>query len=426
MIQKPKGTYDVYGQEGKDILYIDSLIKIIMNQYNYEYFRTPIFEASELFHRGIGEATDIVSKETYDFLDRGKRKMTLRPEGTASIVRSVIENKLYARPTLPIKAWYTGSMYRYERPQIGRNRELFQWGMEVFGSTNPLLDVEVMSIPIVLFKLLGLNNIVLKINSLGDQATRLNYRDALLDYFKPFYEELSADSKIRYEKNPLRILDSKDKRDRELIKDAPKLYDYLSQTARNDFDKVQSQLTKMGINFEVDPTLVRGFDYYTGIVFEYVAKTDKLGNQNVIGGGGRYDNLVKSLGGPELPAVGLGIGLDRLLLVLNIENIKLNPENELDIYVIPVTKAEENYAVNITNLLRVNGFSSDMDYLNRSLKNNLKQSNRLGAKYIIIIGEEEVSNNILVVKNNETKEEYQIKEEELVDFFDKKLGEQDE
>lgn len=421
MIQRPKGTYDVYGKEGKTILYVDSLIKTIMNNYNYEYFRTPIFESSELFHRGIGEATDIVSKETYDFLDRSNRKLTLRPEGTASVVRSVIENKLYARPIMPIKAWYTGPMYRYERPQIGRNRELFQWGIEVFGSTNPLIDVEVMSIPIKLFKLLGLNNITLKINSLGDKETRLKYRDALLNYFKPYYNELSEDSKIRYEKNPLRILDSKDESDRKLIKDAPKLYDYLSEKAKNDFDTIIEQLEKINIPFEVDDRLVRGFDYYTGVVFEYVAATDKLGNQNVIGGGGRYDNLVETLGGPSLPAVGLGIGLDRLLIVLGIENIEPVKENELDVYIIPVSNNELNYAFEITQILRNNGFMVDTDYMNRNLKNNFKQSERLEAKYIIIIGEEEASSNILVVKNNETKEEYKVNKENLITFLDEKL-----
>lgn len=421
MVQRPKGTYDLYGKEGKKFLYVDSLIKKLMEKYNYEFFRTPIFEASELFHRGIGEATDIVSKETYDFVDRSDRKLTLRPEGTAAIVRSLIENKIYARPNLPIKAWYTGPMFRYERPQLGRNRELFQWGIEVFGSENPLIDVEVMSIPIKLFNLLGLNNVTLKINSLGDKETRVKYRDALLDYLKPFYNELSDDSKVRFEKNPLRILDSKDEKDREIIKNAPKLYDYLSADAKRDFELIKNELNRLNIPCEVDEKLVRGFDYYTGVVFEYVVNTEKLGNQNVIGGGGRYDNLVETLGGPSVPAVGLGIGLDRLLIALDLENIKLVEENDLDVYVIPVSENEVVFSFELTDILRGKGFTVDTDYMNRNLKNNFKQSERLGAKFIIIVGDEEIKNNLFVVKNNLTKEEYKVSKDDLIKFLYEKI-----
>lgn len=421
MVQRPKGTYDLYGKEGKKFLYVDSLIKKLMEKYNYEFFRTPIFEASELFHRGIGEATDIVSKETYDFVDRSDRKLTLRPEGTAAIVRSLIENKIYTRPNLPIKAWYTGPMFRYERPQLGRNRELFQWGIEVFGSENPLIDVEVMSIPIKLFNLLGLNNVTLKINSLGDKETRVKYRDALLDYLKPFYNELSDDSKVRFEKNPLRILDSKDEKDREIIKNAPKLYDYLSADAKRDFELIKNELNRLNIPCEVDEKLVRGFDYYTGVVFEYVVNTEKLGNQNVIGGGGRYDNLVETLGGPSVPAVGLGIGLDRLLIALDLENIKLVEENDLDVYVIPVSENEVVFSFELTDILRGKGFTVDTDYMNRNLKNNFKQSERLGAKFIIIVGDEEIKNNLFVVKNNLTKEEYKVSKDDLIKFLYEKI-----
>src|SRR5574344_1245859 len=247
MIQKPKGTYDVYGEKGKQISYIDDLLKSLMNKYNYEYFKTPIFEASELFHRGVGETTDVVTKETYDFKDRGDRDMFLRPEGTAGIVRSFIENKYYGNANQTSKVWYYGPMFRYERPQSGRFREFYQFGVEVFGTLDPMMDAEVISIPVNFYKMLGLKGIKVNINSLGDIESRKNYRNALIEYFKPHINELCEDCKARFEKNPLRILDCKVDSENSLIKNAPSILDYLNDESKKHFDNVKKYLEALNI-----------------------------------------------------------------------------------------------------------------------------------------------------------------------------------
>ena len=251
MIQKPKGTYDVYGKNGKNLLYLRDLIQALMEKYNYQYVRTPMFESSELFHRGVGETTDIVSKETYDFVDRGERKMTLRPEGTAGVVRSFIENKMYGEASQPIKCWYYGPMYRYERPQSGRFREFYQFGVEVFGTSDPLADAEVISIPVNLYKLLGLKGIKVNINTLGDIESRIQYREALLTYFKPHLDCLCEDCQKRYATNPLRILDCKVDKDLDIMKNAPKISNYLNDISRMHFDKVKSYLEAMNIEYNI-------------------------------------------------------------------------------------------------------------------------------------------------------------------------------
>lgn len=421
MIQKPKGTYDVYGEYGKKILYLEDLIKSLMEKYNYEYFRTPLFESSELFHRGVGETTDIVTKETYDFVDRGERNMTLRPEGTAGIVRSFIENKMYGRADMPVKAWYYGPMYRYERPQSGRFREFYQFGVEAFGSNDPALDAEVISIPVRFYQLLGLKNIKVNLNSLGDSESRANYREALVEYFKPFIGSLCEDCQERFLKNPLRILDCKVDADKDIMKNAPKMIDYLNEPSREHFLKVQEYLKAMNIDFVVNPKVVRGLDYYTHTVFEVEASVEGFGSSNVLGAGGRYDNLVENIGGPKTCGVGFALGLERLLTALEFENINVLDNNGIDAYVIPMSINEKDYALNIVNNLRMNGFKVDCDYMNRNIKSNFKQADRLNSKYIIIIGEEEKNSQILTIKNNETKEEYKIKYDDLIEFFDERI-----
>lgn len=417
MIQKPKGTYDVYGEYGKKILYLEDLIKSLMEKYNYEYFRTPLFESSELFHRGVGETTDIVTKETYDFVDRGERNMTLRPEGTAGIVRSFIENKMYGRADMPVKAWYYGPMYRYERPQSGRFREFYQFGVEAFGSNDPALDAEVISIPVRFYQLLGLKNIKVNLNSLGDSESRANYREALVEYFKPFIGSLCEDCQERFLKNPLRILDCKVDADKDIMKNAPKMIDYLNEPSREHFLKVQEYLKAMNIDFVVNPKVVRGLDYYTHTVFEVEASVEGFGSSNVLGAGGRYDNLVENIGGPKTCGVGFALGLERLLTALEFENINVLDNNGIDAYVIPMSINEKDYALNIVNNLRMNGFKVDCDYMNRNIKSNFKQADRLNSKYIIIIGEEEKNSQILTIKNNETKEEYKVKYDDLIGFL---------
>lgn len=423
MIQKPKGTYDVYGEYGKRLLYVKELIEGLMEKYNYEYFETPIFESSNLFHRGVGETTDIVTKETYDFKDRGDRDLTLRPEGTAGIVRSYIENKMYGNHTVPVKAWYMGPMFRYERPQSGRFRQFTQFGVEAFGSTDPLLDAEIISIPVNLYKLLGLKGIKVNINTLGDNESRNNYRNALIEYFRPHLDELCEDCKERFNKNPLRILDCKIDGDLDIMKNAPKTIDYLTEQSQEHFEKVKEYLTSMGIEYEVNTSLVRGLDYYTHTVFEVEASVEGFGSQNILCGGGRYDNLVETLDGPKTSGVGFAMGMERLMTALEYENVNMPLIENIDCYVIPMSENEKDFAIHITSDLRLNGFITDMDYCSRNLKNNFKNADKLNSKFIVIIGEEEKTSGILTIKNNETKEEYKISHDDLIDFLDENIGE---
>lgn len=423
MLQRPKGTYDLYGDDALKILYLKKIINSLMDKYNFKYFQTPIFESSEVFHRGVGETTDIVSKETYDFKDRGDRNLTLRPEGTAGIVRCFIENKLYAEP-MPLKAWYFGSMFRYERPQSGRNREFSQFGVEVFGCDDAIMDAEIISIVVNLFSLLGLNGIKVNINSLGDKESRDNYREALLDYFKPYLNDLCDDCKSRYEKNPLRILDCKVDSDKIVMKEAPKIADYLNEESKNHFEEVKKYLDALNIDYIVNDNLVRGLDYYTHTVFEVEADIKGFGSQNVLAAGGRYNNLVETIGGPKTSGVGFALGVERLLLALDAENIDIAECQPLDIYGMCMSDDERPYLLKIVNYLRLNGFNVDLDYSGRNLKNNFKHADRLGAKFIIIIGEEEVKNDFVTIKDNDTKEEYKIKLDEIIDFFDNRISEE--
>ena len=425
MIQRAKGTYDVFGEYGKRLLYIEELIEGLMEKYNYEYMRTPIFESSNLFHRGVGETSDIVTKETYDFKDRGDRLITLRPEGTASIVRSFIENKMYGNHLMPLKCWYYGPMFRYERPQSGRFREFYQFGVEAFGSADPMLDAEIISIPVNLYKLLGLKGIKVNINTLGDRESRENYREALIKYFEPHLDELCEDCKERFKKNPLRILDCKVDHNLEIMSQAPRTIDYLNEDSLNHFSKVKKYLDSMHIEYVVNSSLVRGLDYYTHTVFEVEASVSGFGSQNVLCGGGRYDNLVETLDGPKTSGVGFAMGLERLMTALEFENIDLPVVEGLDCYIIPMSENEKEYSMDILNDLRLNGFIADIDYNNRNLKNNFKAADRLNSKFVILIGESEVENNILTIKDNNTKEEFKVKLEDVIDFFDDKLESQD-
>lgn len=421
MIQKPKGTYDVYAKKGEELIYLENLIKSLMEKYNYQYVRTPMFESSELFHRGVGETTDIVSKETYDFKDRGDRNMTLRPEGTAGVVRAYIENKMYGESSQPIKTWYYGPMYRYERPQAGRFREFYQFGVEVFGSNDPLIDAEIISIPVNFYKLLGLKGIKVNINSLGDTESRARYREALLKHFKPHLNDLCEDCQSRYEKNPLRILDCKVDKDKECFQNAPKMVDYLNEESKKHYEKVKEYLELMCIPYEENSNLVRGLDYYTHTVFEVEADIKGFGSQNVLAAGGRYDHLVENIGGPNTPGIGFAMGMERLLAALESEEIHLPIEEGIDAYIIPMTEQEKGYCLYTTQVLRMNGFKVEMDYMNRALKGNFKQADRLKAKFVILVGENEINDNFLTIKNNETKEEFQVDTEYLVNFLDEKL-----
>lgn len=416
MIQKPKGTIDVYGNDGKKFIYIQSLINEIMKKFNFEYIKTPTFEQTDLFKRGVGETTDIITKETYDFLDRSNRELTLRPEGTAGVVRSFIENKMYADSNQPKKLYYFSSAFRYERPQAGRLREHTQFGIEILGSDSILSDAEAISIGYNTLKMIGLKNIVLKINTLGDKESRESYKKALIDYLKPNIDQLCSDCQTRYLNNPLRILDCKIDQASEVLKNVPKFENYLNDNSKKRFNEVKEALDALEIEYVVDNKLVRGLDYYCHTVFEFQAEIPGFGSQNTICAGGRYNNLVETIGGPNTPGIGFGMGLERLLLAVEQEENNLLNER-LDLFVVNLSSTkEEVYA--LVNNLRLNGFSVETDYLDKNLKAQFKQIERLNPKYFVIIGDEELLSNKVKIKDNDTKEEQEIDLFDLVDFLD--------
>lgn len=410
-MQKPKGTFDIYGELYNKFNYIKRIFDDLCDEYNINYIETPIFELSEVFHRGVGEGTDIVTKETYDFKDRGDRDLTLRPEGTAGIVRSVIENKLYTN--LPLKLCYFGPMFRYERPQSGRSRQFYQAGVEVFGDGSALMDVNIISLMVKFYERLGLTDVKVKINSIGRGADRENYINALKEYFKPYIDEYCDDCKERYNKNTLRILDCKIDADKETIKNAPKINEYLSDESKKHFNDVLKGLEKLNINYEIDDSLVRGLDYYTDTVFEVVFK-----DSFALGGGGRYDNLTSNLGGVSLPAVGFAIGVTRVIEMLDKEDIRILDNDGLDAYIIPVSENENDYALELMSFLRDNAFKVDMDFTGKKMAAKFKEADRYKSKFVVIIGEDEVKNNILTIKDNITKEEVKVERDNLLDYLD--------
>ncbi len=421
MITKPKGCRDLLGNDAKKFKYIGEVIDSLMEKYHYDYTRTPLFEESELFHRGIGQDTDIVTKETYDFKDRGDRLLSLRPEGTAGVVRSYIEEKMYGEPQ-PIKVYYNGTMYRYERPQFGRYRELSQFGVEVLGSDDPMVDAEVISIAVNLYKLLGLKQIKVHLNSLGDSDSRKKYREALIEYFKPHIKDFCDDCKERLEKNPLRILDCKIDSEKELLKNAPTTIDYLNEESKKRFDLVCKYLDILQIEYEVDPKIVRGLDYYNHTVFEVEAKVEGFGSQNVLGGGGRYNGLVSSLGGPDTCCMGFATGLDRLLLAIDKEDVSLPIREDIDLFLLYVNDEEKDYALYMTQELRMNGFVVETEYTSRGLKAQFRQAERMKAKYLAVINSEDLNNNEIKIKNSKTKEEEIINLDALIYYLDEKLN----
>lgn len=413
MITKQKGTMDIYGDTAKKRQYINDILVSLCEKYNYDYIETPVFEASELFHRGVGETTDMVQKETYDFKDRGDRDITLRPEGTAGVVRWFVENKLYGNMTDPVKVFYNEKMYRYERPQSGRMREFTQWGFECFGSDDVMSDAEVVSLAYNAYRLLGLENVTIKINSLGDNESRNNYREALINYLKPHINELCEDCQERLEKNPLRILDCKIDAGSEILENAPKTLDYLNEESKERFEKLKSYLDLMDINYEVDTKLVRGLDYYNHMVFEVV-----LDDSYALGGGGRYNGLVETLGGPSVPGVGFAMGYDRTLLAIEENNINIPINNSIDVYFLYVSDTEKETAAYLTQNLRLNGFIAETDEMQKSLKAQFKSVDRFNAKYFCVLNDADLEKNEVLLKDNKTKEEERVNINDLVDYLD--------
>ena len=420
MITKPKGCKDIYGREAKIWKYIDTVIDSVMEKYNYNYIRTPIFESTELFHRGVGETSDIVTKETYDFKYRGERLITLRPEGTAGVVRSYIENKMYGDLN-PVKLYYNGTMYRYERPQSGRERELTQFGVEVLGSDDPMIDAEVISLAVNIYKMLGLKGIKVNINTLGDSESRNNYRDALIKYFSPHINDFCDDCKNRLAKNPLRILDCKVDKDNEILKNAPTTIEYLNDESKERFDKVKEYLDLLQIEYVVNPSIVRGLDYYSHTVFEIEADVEGFGSNNVIGAGGRYNGLCEELDGPSTPGVGFASGISRLAMALELEEVNLPIKEDIDLFLLYVNEDEKKYAAYLSQELRMAGFVVDTEYTSRSLKAQFKQADRLNAKYIAVLNSDDLNNNEIKIKNTKSKEEEIISLDALIYYLDEKL-----
>ena len=404
------GTRDILPAEIGYWQRLEAIARKILTQAAYREIRTPIFEQTSLFERGIGEATDVVGKEMYTFKDKGDRSTTLRPEGTAGVVRAFIENSLYAQGDVQ-RLWYTGPMFRYERTQAGRQRQFNQIGVEVLGSADPRADVEVIAIAADILKTLGLTNLRLDLNSVGNKEDRQNYRQALVDYLTPYKAELDPDSQDRLTRNPLRILDSKNQRTQEIAKDAPSILDYLGEASRRHFEKVQFMLTDLGIVYQLNPRLVRGLDYYTYTAFEIIS--DDLGAQATVCGGGRYDGLVKELGGPDTPAVGWAIGLERLILLL--QQLQSAPINSLDFYVVSRGDLAGGQSVLLAQKLRGLGFSVEIDLSGSAFKKQFARADRSGAVACLIIGDEEAQSQEVKLKWMATKEQSAIRQSDLVE-----------
>ena len=415
-ITKVKGTYDLLPCETEKWVKLEGLLREVCRLYGYKEIRTPHMESSELFHRTVGEASDMVRKETYDFKDRGDRDITLRPEGTAGVVRSFIENKIYAEKAIN-KLFYIGEMFRYERQQKGRYRQFRQFGVESFGSNDPAMDAEVISMACTIIRALGLKNVKVHLNSLGDQESRDRYRDALVEYFTPLKDLLCDDCKQRLIKNPLRILDCKVDKDSEAFKNAPKISNYLNDSSKKHFELVKEYLKELEIEYVVDDKLVRGLDYYTYTVFEIEAEIKDFGAQNVLGGGGRYNNLVSNLGGPETPGVGFAFGMERLLLAIEAEGLKIPISNSTDLFIIALGSEAKKKCVGLTNAMRIGGLVTEMDYLDKNLKGQFKEALKNNAKFIAIIGEDELSSGLVNVKNQETALEVKVKFEDLYSYI---------
>lgn len=415
-LQKPKGTQDILPADSAKWQYVENVARETFKKYNYGEIRTPMFEHYEVISRSVGDTTDIVTKEMYDFHDKGDRHITLRPEGTAPVVRSYVENKLFAPEVQkPVKVYYIGSMFRYERPQAGRLREFHQLGVECFGSKNPATDVETIAMAYQLFNTLGIKDVTLHLNSLGNTESRLAYRQALIDYLTPMRESLSKDSQRRLDENPLRVLDSKEKEDKVAVKNAPSILDYLDEESQAHFDEVRTMLDSLNIPYVIDTNMVRGLDYYNHTIFEFITTIDK--SELTICAGGRYDSLVEYFGGPETAGFGFGLGLERLLLVLDKQGIELPVEENLDVYIAVLGSGANGKALELVQAIRYQGFKAERDYLGRKIKAQFKSADTFKAKTVITLGESEVESGQVNVKNNATREEVTVSFEELTKNF---------
>lgn len=419
-ITSVKGTHDIYNNESCEFSYVENVMKRICEFFAFTEVRPPVLEHSELFVRGVGESSDVVRKEMYTFLDKGKRSITLRPEFTAGIARLIVQNKLLNLQELPLKMYYCGPVFRYERPQLGRYRQFNQFGVECVGHSNLICDVDVISLAYTILQSLGLENVTIKINTLGDEESRNNYKVALKEYFSKHIDKMCPDCKQRLELNPLRILDCKVPEDQEIVKDAPKMSDYLTESSKQRFNLVLEVLESMAIPYEVDDTLVRGLDYYSDTVFEFHYKSSKGNNYGAIGAGGHYGKLISEVGGPDVPGVGFSFGVERIVSVL--KDDELFPQeiyNCLDFYVMPMGVKCQASAVAIANAVRMEGYSADMCFDDVKLGSMFKRAQKKNAKFAIIIGENEINNDRVILKNLSTQEQLEVDITELRDTIDK-------
>lgn len=414
MIKAVTGTRDILPIDIAKWNHLQSIVESVFSKFNYKEIRTPIFEETALFARGIGEATDIVSKEMYTFLDRSGESITLRPEMTAGVVRAFIEHSLEKKLNLN-KLFYVGPMFRQERPQAGRFRQFHQFGAEALGSNDPLIDAEMIIMTYDIFSQLGLKNLLVKINSLGVPVSRENYKNILKDYLQPHLEKLSSESKKRFETNILRIFDSKEENDQKIMADAPLLIEYLDDESLTHFEKVKQALVAAKIPFEIDARLVRGLDYYTNTTFEVVSGS--VGSQSALCGGGRYNLLTKELGGGETPGVGFAAGMERILLACENENAFTLDQEKIDLFIVTIEKGLESYSFNLAVNFRRQGLTVDMDYLNRSVKAQMREANRTNAKYVLFVGGEEFSKGEVVLKNMSSGEQNTFVKDDLEKIY---------
>ncbi|MHC5519723.1 histidine--tRNA ligase [Limosilactobacillus vaginalis] len=413
--QKPKGTADLLPGTTNLWEKVEEVAREVFDQFGYRGIRTPMFEDYNVFSRNVGDTSDIVEKEMYDFHDKGDRHIALRPEGTAGVVRAYVENKLYGPEyPKPYKVYYMGPMFRYERPQSGRQREFHQIGVEALNNESPQIDVEVIAMAMQLFKRFGVPNVKLTINTLGDKQVREDYREALINFLKPHYDELSSDSQERMYRNPLRVLDSKDAGDQKIVAQAPSILDYLDEESQNYFDQVQSLLRELGIDYEIDTNMVRGLDYYNHTIFEIMSDSPVFGGgYTTVCAGGRYNGLISQLGGPEEGGIGFGMGVERLMLLLQEENPEFAPQDQLDVFFASANEDGDNLAFKILNQIRDKGVVADKDYSGVKVGKQIKEAFRRNAKYFAVFGEREVDEGQFQLKNAATKDTVDVK---IADF----------
>ncbi|MDW0117438.1 histidine--tRNA ligase [Sporosarcina thermotolerans] len=417
----PRGTQDILPSESWKWQQVESIIREVCDMYRYKEIRTPIFEQTELFQRTVGDTTDIVTKEMYTFTDRGDRSMTLRPEGTAPVVRSFVENKMFGYPDQPVKLYYQGPMFRYERQQAGRYRQFVQFGVEAIGSADPAIDAEVISLAMEVYKRAGLTDIKLVLNSLGDSESRNAHREALVTHFSPHIGEFCKDCQSRLEKNPLRILDCKVDREHPLMASAPSLTDYLNESSTAYFEQVKSYLEEIGIPYELDPNLVRGLDYYNHTAFEIMSTSKGFGAITTLCGGGRYNGLAEEIGGPSAPGIGYGMSIERLLLALEAEGKSFMQDPELDVYIVTLEQAARRKGFKLLNELRKAGIRADMDYMDRKMKAQMKSADRFNAKSVIVIGEDEVNDQVVQLKNMGDGSQQKVSDAAIIETIKEQL-----